>query len=51
MLGKIVNGYTLTAFKGSGSFGSVYVCQKNNSTYAMKIFNSKIASASWTPAQ
>ena len=39
MLGKIVNGYTLTAFKGSGSFGSVYVCQKNNSTYAMKIFN------------
>ncbi len=39
MLGKIVNGYTLTEFKGNGSFGSVYICRKNNSTYAMKIFN------------
>ena len=39
MLGKNINGYTLTAFKGSGSFGSVYICEKDNSTFAMKIFN------------
>lgn len=40
MLGKHINGYYITEFKGSGSFGSVFACTKGNETYAIKIFNS-----------
>ncbi len=39
MLGKVINGYIIKSFKGSGSFGSVYSCEKNGNTYAIKIFN------------
>ena len=39
MVGKIINGYEILEFKGSGSFGSVYSCKKNDKKYAMKIFN------------
>ncbi len=39
MLGKDINGYIIKAFKGSGSFGSVYSCEKGGITYAIKIFN------------
>ena len=39
MLGKNVNGYVIKDFKGNGSFGSVYSCEKDKKTYAMKIFN------------
>lgn len=39
MLGKIINGYIIKTFKGSGSFGSVYSCEKDSKTYAIKIFN------------
>ena len=40
MIGKNINGYKITDFKGSGSFGSVYVCEKDSNKYAIKIFNS-----------
>lgn len=40
MLGKDINGYLIKTFKGSGSFGSVYSCEKDGITYAIKIFNS-----------
>lgn len=39
MLGKIINGYTIKDFKGSGSYGTVYSCEKNGIFYAIKIFN------------
>ena len=39
MLRKVINGYIIKSFKGSGSFGSVYSCEKNGNTYAIKIFN------------
>lgn len=39
MLGKNINGYIIKTFKGSGSFGSVYSCEKDGITYAIKIFN------------
>ena len=39
MLGKDINGYIIKTFKGSGSFGSVYSCEKDGITYAIKIFN------------
>lgn len=38
MVGKHINGYTLVDFKGKGTFGSVYKCEKDNCTFAMKIF-------------
>lgn len=40
MIGKNINGYEIKDFKGSGSFGSVYSCEKNGIVYAIKIFNS-----------
>jgi len=40
MIGRIIDGYEIVDSKGSGSFGSVYVCIKNNCKFAMKIFNS-----------
>lgn len=40
MIGKSINGYKIIAFKGSGSFGSVYICERNSKKYAIKIFNS-----------
>lgn len=39
MLGKVINGYIIKNFKGSGTFGSVYSCEKGGNTYAIKIFN------------
>lgn len=39
MLGKNINGYIMKEFKGSGSFGSVYSCEKSGKTYAIKLFN------------
>lgn len=39
MLGKNINGYIMKEFKGSGSFGSVYSCEKDRKTYAIKVFN------------
>lgn len=38
MIGKKINGYEIIEFKGKGSFGTVYKCQKDNHIYAMKIF-------------
>ena len=38
MVGKKINGYDIIEFRGKGSFGTVYKCQKDNSIYAMKIF-------------
>ena len=40
MIGRNINGYIIKEFKGSGSFGTVYSCEKNGNLYAMKIFNS-----------
>jgi len=39
MLGKTINGYIIKEFKGSGSYGSVYSCEKDSKLYAIKIFN------------
>ena len=39
MIGKKVNGYEFIEFKGSGSFGSVYLCKKESNLYAVKVFN------------
>ena len=39
MLGKNINGYIIKEFKGSGSFGSVYTCEKEGTVFAIKIFN------------
>lgn len=39
ILGKNINGYIMKDFKGSGSFGSVYSCEKDRKIYAIKIFN------------
>lgn len=38
MIGKIIDGFKLMKFKGKGTFGSVYQCEKNNQNFAMKIF-------------
>lgn len=38
MLNKQINGYKIIEFKGKGTFGSVYKCEKNENIYAMKIF-------------
>lgn len=38
MVGKTVNGYEIIEYRGKGSFGTVYKCQKNSHIYAMKIF-------------
>ena len=38
MVGMNIDGYVLIEFKGKGTFGSVYKCEKNNVIYAMKIF-------------
>lgn len=39
MVGKEINGYRILEFRGKGSFGTVYKCQKDNCIYAMKIFS------------
>lgn len=39
MKGKIINGYEIIDFVGKGQFGTVYKCQKENTIYAIKIFN------------
>ncbi len=39
MIGLNVNGYKIKEFRGQGSFGSVYKCEKNNREYAIKIFS------------
>lgn len=39
MAGKNINGYVMKDFKVSGSFGSVYSCEKDGITYALKVFN------------
>lgn len=38
MIGKNINGYEIIEFRGKGSFGTVYKCQKDSCIYAMKIF-------------
>ena len=38
MVGKNINGYEIIEFRGKGSFGMVYKCQKDSCIYAMKIF-------------
>lgn len=38
MIGKNINGYEIIEFRGKGSFGTVYKCQKDQCIYAMKIF-------------
>lgn len=38
MVGKNINGYEVIEFRGKGTFGTVYKCQKDNCIYAMKIF-------------
>lgn len=38
MVGKNINGYEIIEFRGKGSFGTVYKCQKDNCIYAIKIF-------------
>lgn len=48
MVGRKINGYNLVEFKGKGSFGSVYKCIKDNSIYAMKIFNADYIAAEFT---
>ena len=40
MIGKVIDGFTFKELKGSGAFGSVYICEKNSTLYAIKIFNS-----------
>jgi len=39
MVGKYIDGYKLIEFKGKGTFGSVYKCEKNDNIYAMKVFS------------
>ena len=39
MIGRNINGYVIKEFKGSGSFGTVYSCEKNGVVYAIKIFS------------
>lgn len=36
---KQINGYQLIEFKGKGTYGSVYKCEKDGDIYAMKIFS------------
>ena len=39
VIGRNINGYVIKEFKGSGSFGTVYSCEKNGVVYAIKIFS------------
>lgn len=39
VIGRNINGYVIKDFKGSGSFGTVYSCKKNEKIYAIKIFS------------
>lgn len=39
VIGRNINGYVIKEFKGSGSFGTVYSCEKNGIVYAIKIFS------------
>lgn len=39
MFNRNINGYVIKDFKGSGSFGTVYSCEKNEKIYAIKIFS------------
>lgn len=49
MIGKVINGYEILESKGNpGSFGSVYVCQKNGNRFAMKIFNTAYVAREFT---
>jgi serine/threonine protein kinase len=41
MIDQVINGYKILEFKGRGSFGTVYKCNKNNYNYAIKIFSSE----------
>ena len=41
MIGKLIDNFKLIEFKGKGTFGSVYCCEKDKSIYAMKIFSSE----------
>lgn len=36
---RIIDNYRIIEFKGKGTFGSVYTCEKDEKTYAMKIFS------------
>mgnify|MGYP000859804579 CR=1 FL=1 len=36
---KIIDDYKIIKFLGKGTFGSVYKCEKNGHTYAMKMFS------------
>lgn len=38
MVGRNINGYEIVEFRGKGSFGTVYKCQKDDCVFAMKIF-------------
>jgi Serine/threonine protein kinase len=44
MTGKNIDGYALGEYKGKGTFGSVYRCEKDGNTYAMKIFSADFVS-------
>jgi len=39
MLNKEIDGYKIIEFIGKGTFGSVYKCEKNGETHAMKVFS------------
>jgi serine/threonine-protein kinase len=39
MLNKQIDGYDIIEFIGKGTFGSVYKCEKNGESYAMKVFS------------
>ena len=39
MIGRNIDDYKLIEFKGKGTFGSVYKCEKNGNIFAMKIFS------------
>lgn len=39
MAERYIDSYKLIEFKGKGTFGSVYKCEKNNKIFAMKIFS------------
>lgn len=39
ILGKVINGYTFSAFINKGGFGSVYKAEKDGAFFAIKVFN------------
>lgn len=39
ILGKVINGYTFSAFINKGGFGSVYKAEKDGVFFAIKVFN------------